>query len=105
MPAAWTLYVLMKVAPLSWLACIGLVIYQAIVGPDRFASGPILLTAAMGITGGVCYAISRFRADTAGLLLAALLATRGDGPPPAPHLAAVPSPAEATRSSTRAAAG
>lgn len=80
--AAWFLFTLMRAAPFMWLVAAGLVIWEQAGGPDEIgpvASGLFV----MGATGLICYAIRRFRSDTAGLLLQALLAT----PPQQPEAA------------------
>jgi hypothetical protein len=97
MLAGWTLYVLIKLSPAAWLACLVLVIWHVLPLSTNPDTGTIVFTAALAITGSVCYALRRFRSDTAGLLLEALIATPKPRDPDGPGLCLV---TEATRPST-----
>jgi len=75
MIAAWALYMLIRLAPLSWLTVIGLAIWRLAGAPDNIDLLCIVVSA-MAVAGSGCYAMRRYRPDTAGLVLQAVLATQ-----------------------------
>ena len=72
--AAWILYALIKLSPLTWLTAIGLSVWRLIGAPDRIDLVSTLVFT-MAATGSACYAIRNYRPHTAGLVVQALRAT------------------------------